>query len=168
MGPPLHAAVSVPYAQVALRSRSLALRAVLEPPPRYLADALVFVFRRHLPRLVKIGRREQAVGEQEVSEITGVTALLPDEALQQLLVVRYRTLSAQVQRDHHADHRHGLRSGQAEDELLVVVGHRQPRRRVALEVTAHPGHGVFAGSAAPPHDSPGPGGDLLAKVRNRR
>src|SRR5579862_8651244 len=96
---------------------SLALRAVLEPPPRYLTDALAFVFRRHLPRLIEIGRREQAVGEQEVGEITGVTALFPDEALQQLLVVRYRALSAQVQGDHHVDHRNGLRGGQAEDEL---------------------------------------------------
>src|SRR5438067_13914787 len=108
MSPPLHAAVSVPYAQVALRSRSLALRAVLEPPPRYLADALAFVFGRHLPRLIEIGRREQTVGEQEVGEITDVTALFPDEALQQLLVVRYRALSAQVQGDHHVDHRNGL------------------------------------------------------------
>src|SRR2546421_10173317 len=109
MSPPVHAAVSVPYAQVALRPRSLALRAVLEPLPRYLADALAFVFRRHPSRLVKIGRRQQAVGEQEVGEIARVTALLPDETLQQLLVVRYRTLSAQVQGDHHVDHRHGLR-----------------------------------------------------------
>src|SRR6266571_9498086 len=114
MGPPLHAAASAPSAKAALRSRSPSLRAVLEPPPRYLADALAFVFGRHLPRLIEIGRREQAVGEQEVGEITGVTALFPDEALQQLLVVRYRALSAQVQSDHHVDHRNALRGGQAE------------------------------------------------------
>src|SRR5207249_606364 len=79
---------------------SPALRAVLEPLPRYLADALAFVVRRDLPCLVKVGRRQQAVGEQEIGEIAGVTALFPDEALQQLLVVRYRSLAAQVQGDH--------------------------------------------------------------------
>ena len=53
--------------------RSLALRAVLKPLPRYLADAPAFVFRRDLPGLVKVGRRQQAVGEQEIGEITRVT-----------------------------------------------------------------------------------------------
>ena len=73
-----------------------------------------------------------------------MTTLLPDQALKQLLVVGYGTLSAQVQGDHHSDHRHRLRGGQAEDELLVVVGHREPRGYVPLEVTAYPGHRVFA------------------------
>jgi hypothetical protein len=34
-------------------------------------------------RSALLARAQQAVGEQEVSEITGVTALHPDEALQQ-------------------------------------------------------------------------------------
>src|SRR5206468_5029038 len=102
---------------------SFLLRAVLEPLPCYLADARALVLRRHPARLVKISRRQQAIGEQEVGEIASMTALLPDQALQELLVVGYRTLSAQVQGDHHSDHRHRLRGGQAEDVLLVVVGH---------------------------------------------
>src|SRR6476659_976331 len=136
MGPPLHAVAPVsskPQAETALGV--LALRAVLESLPRYLADARALVLRRHLARLVKISRRQQAIGEQEVGEIAGMTALLPDQALQQLLVVGYRTLSAQVQGDHDSDHRHRLRGGQAEDELLVVIGHREPRGHVPLEVT---------------------------------
>src|SRR5512140_3555304 len=97
-------------------SLSLALLAVLEPLPRYLAHAVALVFRRDLPCLIEIGRRQQAVGEQEVGEMAGMTALLPDEALQQLLVVGDRSLPAQVQGDDHIDHRHRLRGGQAEDE----------------------------------------------------
>src|SRR5256714_3753967 len=146
---------------------SLLLRAVLESLPCYLADACALVLRRHLPRLVKIGRGQQAVGEQEVHEIAGMTTLLPDQALQQLLVVGYGTLSAQVQGDHHGDHRHRLRGGQAEDELLVVVSHREPRGHVPVEVAAYSGHRVFAGLAAPPHDGPGPGRQLLAVGRDR-
>src|SRR6516162_8425037 len=148
-----------------LPARSLALLPVLKPLPRYLADPIAFVFRRDLPGLIEIGRRQQAVGEQEVGEITRMTALFPDETLQQLLVVGYRALSAQVQGDHHAHHRHRLRGGQAEDELLVVIGHRQARRRVAREVPAHADHRVFSGLAASPHDRRGPGGLLLAAVR---
>src|SRR6516165_2395864 len=68
------------------RSLSLAFLPVLEPLPRYLADAVALVFRRDLPCLIEIGRRQQAVGEQEISEVAGMTALLPDEALQQLLI----------------------------------------------------------------------------------
>ena len=48
---------------------SLFLRAVLEPLPCYLADARALILRRHLPRLVKVSRRQQAIGEQEVGEI---------------------------------------------------------------------------------------------------
>jgi hypothetical protein len=95
-----------------------------------------------------------------------VTAFFPDEALKQLLIVGYGALSAQVQGDDHIHHRHCLRGGQAEDELLVVKGHRQTRRCVALEVTAHTCHRVLSGLAAPPHDRPGPGGRLLATVRD--
>src|SRR6266567_6767357 len=114
------------------RSRP-AFRAVLEPLPRRLADAAALVGRRGLPGLVEIGRGQQAVAEQEVGKVTRVPAFGPDEALEQLLVVRHRALSAEVQRDDHVHHRHRLRGGPAEDELLVVVGHRQARRRVALE-----------------------------------
>src|SRR5262249_2321277 len=60
-------------------ARSLALLPVLKPLPRYLADSIAFVFRRDLPGLIEIGRRQQAVGEQEVGEITRMTALFPDE-----------------------------------------------------------------------------------------
>jgi hypothetical protein len=95
-----------------------------------------------------------------------VAAFGPDEALKQLLIVGYRTLSAQVQGDDHIRHRHRLRGGQAEDELLVVIGHRQPRRGIAHEVAAHASHCVFSGPAAPPHDYPGPGRQLLLIVRS--
>src|SRR6516165_4744719 len=80
--------------RAALRPLLLALLAVLEPLPRYLAHAVALVFRRDLPGLIEIGRRQQAVGEQEVSEVAGMAALLPDEALQQLLIVGDRSLSA--------------------------------------------------------------------------
>src|SRR6516164_1156841 len=73
--------------------RSVAFLAVPEPLPRHVANPAAFVFRRDLPGLIEIGRRQQAVGEQEVGEITRVTAFFPDEALKQLLVVRYRALS---------------------------------------------------------------------------
>src|SRR6516165_3726590 len=76
--------------------RSGAFRTVPKPLPRHVADAAAFVFRRDLPGLIEIGRRQQAVGEQEVDEITRVTAFLPDQALKQLLIVGYRAFSAQV------------------------------------------------------------------------
>src|SRR5271163_1782304 len=101
--------------------RSGAFRAVLKPLPRHLAYATAFVVRRGLPCLIKIGRGQQVVGEQEVGEITRVAAFGPDEALKQLLIVGYRTLSAQVQGDDHIRHRNRLRGGQAENELLVVI-----------------------------------------------
>jgi hypothetical protein len=66
----------------------------LKPLPRHLAHAAAFVVRRGLPCLIKIGRRQQAVGEQEIGEITRVAAFGPDETLKQLLIVRYRTLPA--------------------------------------------------------------------------
>src|ERR1700733_12758970 len=62
-------------------------RPVLKASPRHLADAAALVFRRGPPGVIKIGRRQQGVGQQEVGEITSVTAFFPDEALQQLLVV---------------------------------------------------------------------------------
>ena len=83
--------------------------------------------------------------------------LLPDEALQQLLVVGHRTLPAQVQRDDHVDHRHRLRGRPTENEFLVVVRHRQPRSGVPLEIRPHTGHRVRTGRAAAPHELALPG-----------
>jgi DNA-binding NarL/FixJ family response regulator len=142
-------------------------RAVLKALPRHLADAAAFVFRRGLPGIIKIGWRQQAVGQQEVGEITSVTAFFPDEALQQLLIVGHGALSAQVQGDDHVHHRHRLRGGQAQDVLLVVKSHGQARGRVALEVTAHPGDRVLAGLADAPDDRPGLGGRALIAVTVR-
>ena len=143
-------------------------RAVRKPLPRHLADAVAFVFRRGLPGVIEIGGRQQAVGQQEVGEITSVTAFFPDEALEQLLIVRYRALAAQVQGDDHVHHRHRLRGAQAEDELLVVVSHGQTRGRVAPEVTADPGDRVLTRIAAAPDDRPGPGGRALIGGRDGR
>jgi DNA-binding NarL/FixJ family response regulator len=139
-------------------------RAVLKALPRHLTDAAALVFRRGLPGIIEIGRRQQGVGQQEVGEITSVAAFFPDEALQQLLVVGHRAFAAQVQRDHHVHHRHRLRGGQAEDVLLVVKGHGQARGRVAFEVAADPGDRVLAGLADAPDDRPGLGGRALVTV----
>src|SRR6516162_288738 len=84
-------------------------------------------------------------------------ALLPDEALQQFLVVGNRPLPAQVQRDDHVDHRYGLRGGPAEDELLVVVGDRQPCPGVSLKVGPHAGHRFRTGRGAAPRGLALPG-----------
>jgi amidase len=148
--------------------RLFTLRAVAQPLPGQLADAVAFVLLAQQPGLVQVGRSQQAVREQEPDEIPGVAAFRPDEALQQLLVVGHRALSAQVQGDDHVEHRHRLRCAQPEDKLLVVVRQRQPRRRVALEVTAHPGYRVFPGRARrlpPPGDRDAHGDDFLATVR---
>jgi DNA-binding NarL/FixJ family response regulator len=139
-------------------------RAVLKASPRHLADAAALVFRRGPPGIIKIGGRQQGVGQQEVGEITSVPAFFPDEALQQLLVVGHGALAAQVQGDDHVHHRHRLRGGQAEDVLLVVKSHGQARGRVALEVTADPGDRVLAGVADAPDDRPGLSGRALVPV----
>jgi hypothetical protein len=70
--------------------------------------------------------------------------LLPDEALQELLVVGYRSLTAEVQRDDHVDHRRRLRGWLPENEFLVVVGHREPRAGVPLEIGPYAGHRVLS------------------------
>src|SRR5882672_1094355 len=76
------------------RVRSGFLRPVLEPQPRLPADSGALILVGDSPRLVEIGRGQQAVAEQEASEVPGVPPLLPDEALQQLLVVGHRTFTA--------------------------------------------------------------------------
>ena len=62
--------------------------------PRHLGYATAFVVRRGMPFPIKIGRGQQAVGEQEVGEITRMAAFLPDQTLEQLLIIRDRTLPA--------------------------------------------------------------------------
>src|ERR1700761_9626045 len=146
---------------------SAALRAVGPARGGPLADAVALVGHCHPPGLVQVGWSQEAVGEQEVRKVTGMTAFGPDEALEKLLVVRYRALPAQVQGDDHAHHRDCLRGGQAPDVLLVVVGHGQPGGRVPVEVAPDTGHRFLAGLAPPPQDR-GPGGQLLAVVGGGR
>ena len=127
----------------------LLLHPVLQPLPGQLALAAALIGQRDPPGLVEIHGGQQAVGEQELGQLARVAPLLPDEPLQQLLVVGDRAFAAQVQGDGHVGHRHRLRSGQAEDVLLVVVGHRDPRGAVALEVGADVRHRLLPGPAGP-------------------
>jgi amino acid efflux transporter len=127
----------------------LLLHPVLQPLPGQLALAAALIGQRDPLGLVEIHGGQQAVGEQELGELARVAPLLPDEPLQQLLVVGDRAFAAQVQGDGHVGHRHRLRSGQAEDVLLVVVGHRDPRGAVALEVGADVRHRLLPGPAGP-------------------
>src|SRR6202012_4142208 len=113
-----------------------ALRPVPEALPGGLADAIAFIPLGEQPCLIQVGRGQQAVREQEPGEVARVTPLGPDEALKQLLVIGYRALAAQVERDDHVQQRHCLWRAKPEYELLVGIGHRQARAGVALEVTA--------------------------------
>src|SRR5260370_37018566 len=74
-------------------------RAILKPLPRHFADAIAFVIRCGLPGIIKIGWRPQAVGQQEVDEMKGLTSFFPDEALKQLHILGSRARSPHVQRD---------------------------------------------------------------------
>ena len=142
--------------------------------PARSADPGALVLGGDLPRLVQIGRGQQGVGQQEIGEVACVTPLLPDEPLEQLLVVGHRAFPGQVQRDDHVHHRGGVRCGPAKDVLLVVEGHCQPRRRVALEIAAHVRHRVVLGRAAVSgrrvlgQDPAVPGGRQLVAARARR
>jgi amino acid efflux transporter len=127
----------------------LLLHPVLQPLPGQLALAAALIGQRGPLGLVQIHRGQQAVGEEELSQLARVAPLRPDEPLQQLLVVGDRAFAAQVQGDGHVGHRHRLRRGQAEDVLLVVVGHRHPRGAVALEVGADVCHRLLPGPAGP-------------------
>jgi amino acid efflux transporter len=127
----------------------LLLHPVLQPLPGQLALAAALIGQRDPLGLVEIHGGQQAVGEQELGQLARVAPLLPDEPLQQLLVVGDRAFAAQVQGDGHVGHRHRLRRGQAEDVLLVVVGHRDPRGAVALEVGADVRHRLLPGPAGP-------------------
>src|SRR5215475_9485270 len=107
---------------------------VLQPPPGHLALAAALIGHRDLPGQLEIGARQQSVCEQELRQLSRVTPFLPDEVLQQLLVVGDCAFAAQIEGDGDFGHRHRLRGGPAEDVLLVEEGHRHPGGAVAIEV----------------------------------
>ena len=70
-----------------------------------------FVLQCRLPRILQMSQIDQIVDQQELAELALVALLIPDAVLQFSLVIRYRTLTGQIECGGHDRHGHFLRRG---------------------------------------------------------